>query len=281
MIKHISYSWIHLLACPYAAFLRYDAAVKGPTTPWLALGNAVHYALELGHGATASTTNTGQKIGDGEFNISLAAQLFRTEFARIIEDEHVLIGWPQIKKMETEGLEMIGGYHAAIEDLRISPKPLALEKEFRLPFEGTEVVGRIDKVEYDDGYIITDFKTGKTEPTGWFLSHNLQLTTYAWACLELYGELPKKVIWHHLRNGKLIESTRTMDDIADLHKMLHNAISMNTQGMRHRIYHEQVCGQCDYRGSMCDDRELESLAVAAIESGTKLEPQIYIKDRQW
>jgi len=268
MAKHISYSYLHLLACPYAAFLRYEAAVKGPTTPWLALGNALHYALEEGH-------------PDGVFNFDVVANLFKKELARIIDDDHVLIAWPQVKKIEAEGLEMLGRYNEQVIEGFISPKPLVLEKEFSIPFEDVEIVGRIDKVEYDDGYIITDFKSGKTAPTEWFLRHNLQLTAYAWACLEIYGELPRKVVWHHLRNGKLLESDRTIDDINDLRTLVSNAIKMRNMGMRHRIFHEKVCGMCDYQGDMCDDKELEAEAAEVVGNGGRMLPTIHIKARSW
>ena len=130
-------------------------------------------------------------------------------------------------------------------------------------------------------FIIEGFKSGKSAPSEWFLRHNLQLTAYAWACIELYGELPKKVIWHHLRNGKLLESVRTIEDINDLRKIISNAIKMRDMGIRHRIFHEKVCDMCDYQGDMCDDKELEAQAVATIESGERMEPQIYIRKRGW
>ena len=268
MAKHISYSYLHLLACPYAAFLRYEAAVKGPTTPWLALGNALHHALENGH-------------PEGVFDFNAVQRLFKHELARIIEDDHVLIAWPQVKKIEAEGLEMLGVYNAQVIDGIISPQPLVLEKEFNIPFEDVEIVGRIDKIEYDDGYIITDFKSGRTAPKEWFLRHNLQLTAYAWACLELFGELPKKVVWHQLRGGKLLDSQRTLDDIDDLKRLISNAIKMRNMGMRHRIFHEKVCDMCDYAGDMCDDKELEAQAAETIARGDRMEPQIHIKARGW
>lgn len=278
MLRHISYSYLHLLACPYAAFLRYEAAVKGPTTPWLALGNALHYALELGHSKDLESVLNPDRTA---WNFDLAALLFRSEFQRIIDEEQVSIGWPQIKKMEGEGIEMLGGYNAQVIDGSTSPEPMALEKEFNLPFMGTEIVGRIDKVEFDDGYIITDFKSGQKEPTQWFLRHNLQLTAYAWACKELYGELPKKVVWHHLRNGKKLEAIRTDEDISDLQQLIVNAIKMNDQGIRHRIFHEQVCGNCDYMGATCDDHELEMETLTKIEAGERPDTSIVYRSRGW
>lgn len=278
MLNHISYSFLHILACPYAAFLRYQAAVSGPTTPWLALGNALHHGIELGHSKDLEAVLDPQRT---EWNFDLAVILFKNEFQRIVDEDQVAIGWPQLKKLEAEGIEMLGGYNAQILSGEISPRPLALEKDFKLPFMGTEIVGRIDKVEYDDGYVITDFKSGKSEPSPWSLRHNLQLTAYAWACKEIYGELPKKVVWHHLRNGKLLPSERTDADIADLQQMVANAIKMNDMGIRHRIFHDNVCGMCDYQGDTCDDKELEAQTLLKIESGERPEPSIAYKSRGW
>lgn len=254
-IKHISYSYLHLLACPYAAFLRYEAAIRSPTTPWLALGNALHHALEKAH-----------KEG---FDLQRAVVLFNDEFKRIIEEDDVFISWPQTRKMETEGAEMLGRYHEQLNEGVFPKEPLELEKEFRIPFAGTYIVGRIDKVDLVQGqYIITDFKSGKAKPDPWFLRHNLQLTAYAWACQTLYGAIPKEVVWHHLRTGELLASERTQTDIDDLKRLIENAVNMNKQGIRHRIFHESVCGLCEFSGmpkaggvrpakAICDDHELE------------------------
>jgi RecB family exonuclease len=274
-LRNISYSHLHLLACPYAAFLRYEASVKGPTTKYIALGNAVHHALEEAHKE--------EGVESFNWNFRKAVPDFQTEFMRIIEDEQVAVGWPEIKKMESEGVEMLEKYDAQVTSGTLSASPMALEVSFKLPFMGTEVIGRIDKVEFieDTGYVVTDYKTGQSKPTKWSLSHNVQLSTYAWACQEIYGELPAKVIWHHLRTGELLESPRTEQDINDVKLMIENAIKIDELGIRHRIYHDAVCSLCDYRGDMCDNRELEQEALDTIASGQRMLPQIYVKPPRW
>ncbi len=269
MFKHLSYSHLHLLACPYSAFLKYQAAVKGPTTKWIAIGNAVHHAIEHAHHE------------DG-FNFEESVALFKEEFARIIDVEVVSIGWPEMKKMEGEAIEMLGLYNEQISQGIISPKPLALEKEFKIPFLDTAIIGKIDKLEQDDdGYIVTDFKTGKTKPTQFSLRHNVQLTTYAWAIQQETGQIPHTLIWHHLRTGELLKTTRSQVDIDDVKNMVGNAIAMNDAGIRTRIFHDNVCGMCDYQDAMCEDREFEAKALAALEVGERLEPRVYIKPPKW
>lgn len=219
---------------------------------YLALGNALHLGLELAY-----------KDG-GIFSGSKAAEIFSAEFKRIIDEDEIFIGYPKARKMEADGLNMLALYASMVDKGQIAEKPLAHEVEFKIPYKNTTVVGRIDKVEFDPaiGYHVIDYKSGSKEPDLWFLRHNLQLTAYAWACQELYGELPKKLIWHQLRSGKLLETERTQQDIDDLKQMISNALFMDKHDIRHRIFHEQICNWCDYSGAICDDRELEARIVS-------------------
>jgi CRISPR/Cas system-associated exonuclease Cas4 (RecB family) len=251
---HLSYSHLHLLACPYAAFLRYEAALKGPTTIHLALGTSIHKALEETHLA-------------GKFNLLKAVAIFKAEYNRVVVDEDVFVGYPQLKKLETEGVEMLELYDAQISKGQIKDFPLAMEKEFEIPIAGTNLVGKIDRIDWEDetgDYTVTDYKSGKKKPDAFDLRHSVQFTAYSWAGLILYGKLPRKMYWHHLRTGELLETVRTMDDIEDLKTMIHNAVRMKDQNIRHRIYHEGVCNWCDYRGDVCEDKELEANLVKAL-----------------
>lgn len=173
-----------------------------------------------------------------------------------------------MKKFEAEGIEMLEVYDYGITQGFISSTPLAVEEEFKLPFEDEiVVVGKIDKLEQDgDDYIVTDYKSGKKEPDAWFLRHDLQFTTYAWAIQVKTGKIPKKLIWHHLRTGKLLETERTQQDIDDLLRMLHNALEMNRKDIRYRVFHPQVCNWCDFKGDTCDDHDLEAQLVAQREA---------------
>lgn len=254
-LKHISYSYIHSFSCPYQAFLRYEAGLRSKPTEYLALGNALHLALEEGHKKS--------------WKLDVVISIFLKEFRRIIDEDEVYVTWPRMKKHEAEGIEMLERYDYGITQGTISATPLYVEKEFQLPFENEIiVVGKIDKIERTEAgdYIVTDYKSGKAEPDPWILSHDLQFSTYAWACQELYGSIPSKLIWHHLRTGNQLVTTRTQRDIDELKIMLHNALEMNRKEIRYRVYNAQICNWCDFKGSVCDDRELEDKLVAQREA---------------
>ncbi len=247
-LKQISYSYLNTLACSYQTFLKYEGHIKGPVTPPLALGNALHHSLE--HGFKQPIFSE-QKFID----------LFVNEHNRIIEDDDVFITYPQIKKNEAEGIEMISRYWTDMERGKITKTPLAVEEEFRLPIAGIEIVGKIDKIDRDeDGFlVVTDYKSGSRKPDEWFLRRNLQFTAYYMAAYMLYGEYPK-LVWHHLRTGSLIYTERDQWDIDNLVRNIEMAIKFNEEDVRFRVYNDAVCKWCPFSGKdgACNDKDLEA-----------------------
>jgi RecB family exonuclease len=221
-------------------------------TEHLALGNALHLALELAH-------------KNPPFNFEFALQAFLKEYDRIIIEDEVFVPYPKMKKLRSEGVSALEVYYHGLAKDESENDLIEVEKEFKLPFEEILVVGKIDKIQRrkaTGGLIVTDYKSGSREPDEWFFRHDLQFSTYAWAALELYGELPEQMIWHHLRNGKRLVTQRTLQDIAELKTMMHTALNMHKQGIIYRVYHQQVCEWCPFKGDICDDRELEARLVA-------------------
>jgi ATP-dependent exoDNAse (exonuclease V) beta subunit len=90
-------------------------------------------------------------------------------------------------------------------------QPTHLEYRFSLPFPNKEnpvatMNGIMDMVMVtDDGIVIVDHKTSKALPTSEELRYDPQFLIYAWACRELFGALPKKIIWNHLRDHSHME----------------------------------------------------------------------------
>lgn len=245
-LTQVSYSYLNTLACSYQTFLKYEGRIKGPVTPPLALGNALHHALEKGF--------TGEPFTEDRF-----ISLFVEEFRRIIKDDEVFITYPEIKKNETEGITMIARYWKDMERGKLTKTPLAVEKEFRLPVAGIDIVGKIDKVERNEEgkLVVTDYKSGSRKPDEWFLRRNLQFTAYYMAAYMIYGEYPE-LVWHHLRTGSLIRTTRDEWDIENLVRNIEAAKTFRSQDIRFRVYNDRVCNWCPFAKGACDDQDLEA-----------------------
>lgn len=247
-LKQISYSYLNTLACTYQNFLKYEGRIKGPVTPPLALGNALHHALEMGFKAPV--------LSEDKF-----ISLFQEEFHRIIKDDDVFITYPEIKKNEATGIEVIVRYWNDMERGKLTKNPLAVELEFKLPIAGINIVGKIDKVERNEEgkLVVTDYKSGSRKPEEWFLRRNLQFTAYYMAAHMIYGEWPE-LVWHQLRTGSLIRTERDQWDIDNLVRNIEAAINFRKDDVRFRIYNEAVCKWCPYfgNGNACDDQDLEA-----------------------
>lgn len=255
----VSYTYLNLMACPYANFLRYEGGIKTTITHYLALGNAVHLALEKIY----------EQRTDPQFftrfyvinkTVDEAIKIFLDEFNRSIEEDEVFVTYPALKKAQAEGAEEIARYYAQVESGKFPNPVIGVEQEFKLPIEGIEIVGKIDKVEQSpEGLIVIDYKTGSKKPDDWFLRRNLQFTAYYWAVHEIYGEWPIKVGWHHLRSGEVLYQERELWDVEQLQRTVRNVARMKDQDIRHRVYSQAVCDWCEYKGhgNQCDDKELE------------------------
>jgi len=85
--------------------------------------------------------------------------------------------------------------------------PMELEYEFLLPYPDKAnpvfyVTGYIDMITRDG--LIVDHKSQSRVPHQDFLDNDGQFILYAWAYLQIYGKLPKAVIWNQLRTNKLV-----------------------------------------------------------------------------
>jgi hypothetical protein len=87
--------------------------------------------------------------------------------------------------------------------------PQELEYSFTLPFPTienpiTNITGFIDLIDMSGA--IVDHKSSSYAPNMDALANDPQFLIYAWAMKQITGNLPYKVIWNHLRTGKLYEA---------------------------------------------------------------------------
>lgn len=112
--------------------------------------------------------------------------------------------------------------------------PIELEYAFTLPFPSPEnpivnMTGLIDLVDMSG--LVADHKSATVAPNQDELDNDPQFIIYYWAMQQIEGVAPWKVVWNHLRTGKIIEANishnfpdKLAQLTADIEGMLHNPI---------------------------------------------------------
>jgi len=167
------------LSCPLAFRLVYLDGYRSPTTPSLFLGKVVHSALEVKYR-----------------HLQLGITLDAAELAR-----RIVAGWGQAVDEEgmrfesTEGeqalqhqaIGLVTAYSAVVP--ADEPRPLAVETTVEVPLvdpvtgENIDIplLGVMDLVlDGQEGPVIADFKTSARSSEPLEISHEIQLSSYAW-----------------------------------------------------------------------------------------------------
>ena len=154
------------------------------------LGTALHKAIELYYKEQKSPTATFQSVmtntldewEEAQFKINALDYFPRA--MKVGKDILKTFNWDQFNPME-------------------------LEYEFTLPFPSVEnplvnMTGLIDLLDMSG--MVVDHKSASTAPNLEDIANDPQFLLYAWAYEQIYGYKPYKVIWNHLRTGKLYEA---------------------------------------------------------------------------
>jgi putative RecB family exonuclease len=147
-------------------------------------------------------------------------------------------------------------------------KVAMLEHTFQCRIAGTDIVGRIDRVdETDDGYVIVDYKTGNPKSQE-LADKSLQLSIYALAMSKSKGV--KDLIFQNMGDNTTIVSQRSPES---LHKA-EAKIAAAAQGIAEGQFEPKTgnhCNWCGYR-SICPTKELRPRL--ATESATDANGQL-------
>lgn len=222
----VSASKINLFReCGKRYYYRYIEGLDQGNNIYAAFGSALHAAIQMYHTEGkepyATFSETLRQIVETE-NVSQANLL--TQF--LVEGKEVL-KFAQWKLF----------------------KPKEVELEFKLPFPNKEnpiavMHGFIDMVNLDGS--IVDHKSNKKKPSFTTLSVNPQFSIYRWAYNELYGELPTKMYWDHLRTGELIEVIQPTYDIL-IHRLAEDVESIISTEKFARKPYDSVCYMCPFK----------------------------------
>ena len=136
------------------------------------------------------------------------------EVAAIYEREWSKAGYEddyQEQEYKKDGLEQLRAFYATT--IEAPPEVLAQERAFTLPLANHIVLtGRMDQVNRIGASAeklveIVDYKTGKPR-TEAQAKKDLQLSVYALAAREVFGEQVARLVFHNMQNNQSVAATR-------------------------------------------------------------------------
>lgn len=202
---------------------RYVDRVQSEKTQSLALGSAVHKAVE--------------KIYKDR---SLARD--RTQVVLACYNEQVLENeLPFDARAMKDAVKMIDLYDFDRRD----PRELELEFTFAFPNQAHPLAyinGYLDQF-YDEGFL--DMKSNKYRPKQFVLDNDLQFILYAWAFKEITGYDPQLKTWLHLRTGEEFDA-----DVVGKLDLAQREIEKILEAEVTGIYDKHTgewCGWCPYQ----------------------------------
>ena len=243
--EHISVTQLKMyLRCPLQYFLRYGCGLKVPPTGDMLLGRTVHQAI---------SDNYKQKLMSYEdLSLSDMTDIFDYHWEQETKEVEFKPN-EDPGKLKDQGIDLIKAYH---ENISPTIQPLEVERGFLIE-NGNDILplkGYIDLI--DDQGIIIDHKTSKKSYPPNSAEKDLQLTAYALAYRQLYGEEENGVrldVMVRTKQPKIqqLSGKRTVDDI---NRFLRIARQVE-QGINGEVFYPNegyMCNICGY-GEMCKE----------------------------
>ena len=225
--------------CPLRFKIETDWNIPGESAPALHFGNAVHTALKAYNDAVAAQ----RPLTLEEF-----LRVFTTQMEiSLFDDAH------QKQLYLEQGLGQLEEFYYLrnVEDV---PQILATEKVFSLILGGVKVVGRIDLASRtpNGGVAIIDYKSGRAKDEE-EAEKSLQLSIYALAAQQEFGELPERIAFYNLATNAAAETSRTADQLADTRAKI-DAVAQAIRAGNFRPKTGFHCNWCGYR-ELCPVQE--------------------------
>jgi RecB family exonuclease len=232
------------LQCPRQYRYRYVEEIPTPLTGALAFGKVIHqvlYNLQL------------WAVTHGEpFTESIAWYDFSRLWAETVTTQN-----PLFKNADEPGEYsalarlMLAGY---VEAHREKPPPILLEYPFEIAMQVEDsgrkylLRGVIDRIDYSqEGLVIVDYKTGKRKPSPRQLQEDLQLTIYAFAAIQLFGQDVQQLVYYHLRDQSELMAARDESELQTLTQVTLPQVADGIAGERFAPCPGYYCRFCDYR----------------------------------
>ena len=184
---YISPSRLYLwLRCPLAFKLRYIDGIRSQTTPALFLGKRVHQGLEIFY----RHRQLGIHLEPGDVVIRL-----NNSWDAVVADEDMTFkSIAAAESLQKKEGDLVRAYLNHIPN--DEPAPTIVETTLEAPLVdpangedlGMPLLGIVDLVmDGNDGPVITDFKTAAKSTAPSEISHEIQLTAYAYLFRQITG----------------------------------------------------------------------------------------------
>jgi RecB family exonuclease len=136
------------------------------------------------------------------------------------------------------------------------------ERTFEIVVGGVRLRGRIDVAQRtpSGGLAILDYKTGRARDED-EADKSLQLSVYAIASQELFGELPERIGFYNFENNLAAETTRSQDDLAKTRAKVIEVASAICAG-KFGPKEGGHCAWCGYR-DLCPAKEEPLYSIAS------------------
>jgi DNA helicase II / ATP-dependent DNA helicase PcrA len=230
-LGHVSYSQINAYkSCPLR--YKYEYVLRVPIQPHhsLSFGTTIHNTLQKFHHF---------KIKGQDPDLDTLLHIYEKDFQSIGYDsyEH------RLKRYE-EGQKALKLYFANYKEL-FPGTTYALERKFKVNINGISLIGRIDRVDkLGKSMELVDYKTGSPKDQK-KVDKDDQLTIYAMAAQNLFGEIPQSLSLYFVEAGKKITTVRSEDDI----NAIKDEISTVTDKMKEGKFEPTpgyACAYCPY-----------------------------------
>jgi len=253
---YISPSRLNLwLRCPHAFKLRYIDGIRTPTTPSLFLGRTVHHGLEVfyRHRQLGIATSAGDAVG----------RMLESWDEVAAEEEVQFKDDAERTKLRARAADLVRAYVDHVPD--DEPQPLAVETTLECPLVdpatgedlGVPLLGIVDVILGDQaGPLIADFKTAANSAVPLEITHEIQLSCYAYLLRQATGRKESALEIRSLIKTKVPRITfHRYAPREDHHfQRLFAVIRAYLDDLdRRRFIHRPTwgCAMCDFRDAHC------------------------------